>query len=92
MNMSFKEEAGTLDRVPSASWDVAEAHLTSVKASLIFETLTITKTLFIKWDIYRNLVLGTSLFHALLYQSCTRGLAKFTRLEPTKKQSTIDVL
>ena len=48
INTSFKEEANTLDRGPLPSSDVAESHLATVKAPVIFETLTQIKILFIK--------------------------------------------
>ena len=47
INVSFEKEAGTLDRSPSSSSDVAESYL----ASIISETLMIIKILFIEREI-----------------------------------------
>ena len=47
INASFEEGAGTLDHGLLLSLNVAESYLATVKASLISETLTTIKILFI---------------------------------------------
>ena len=56
INTSFKEESNTLNPGPSRSSDVAKSHLAAVKASLIFESLTQMKILFIQREIGCNLL------------------------------------
>ena len=51
INTSFEEEANTFNPGPSPSSDVAKSHLATVKASLIFESLTQIKILFIGREI-----------------------------------------
>ena len=49
-NMVLKVDAATLDRGPLPSLNVARSYLAAVKASLISETLTIIKILFIEQE------------------------------------------